>query len=118
MLLRRILFFLAAVAAGMVITSSAHALCLTIERDSTFAYWVNTCSIGVHVTWRNMDNGVCRSAIGCTGCERTTYDDYPCLGFVAAFDRSPATLWGLTKWAECQSDDPYGGCSWLSTYSD
>ena len=91
-------------------SADAQENCLEIERSSGFGsstgFWVNQCSVGIHVRWRNY-GGPCNDPTGCVGCQSNQFVKFPCSDFVAAYGRSTATLWGTTDWSECQSDDQY-----------
>jgi hypothetical protein len=70
----------------IVVSSSAAATCLSIERDNTSSYWRNRCNHAVTVRWTG-DNH-CRN----WGC-RTT---------VRGGDRQTASdLRGRVSWCEC-----------------
>ncbi|MDE0035832.1 MAG: hypothetical protein OXU75_22225 [Deltaproteobacteria bacterium] len=92
----------------------AQNTCLRIESVATSGfgasagYWVNQCSTGVHVKWNNFGTRhMCTDPAGCVGCEPAGDSLYPCKAFVPANGKTTATLWGVTNWHECQSDDPY-----------
>ena len=97
-----------------LVAANAGAACLDIERGSGFGsstgQWVNRCTVGVHVKWKNFgtnQGGNCTDPTGCYGCESTSRSLYPCLAFVPANGRITATLWGVTNWHECRHDDPH-----------
>lgn len=78
--------------------ANAQGTCLNAERVSSSAgFWVNQCSVGIHVKWR-----------GDTVCKSTSFSKYPCTTFVPAYERKTATVGraGLEK-HECQSNNPF-----------
>ena len=61
------------------------------------AYWVNQCSVGIDVAWR--DEGGCRSRAGIK---------WPCSWFVGANKRVTAGIEGHVWWNECESPGGLG----------
>lgn len=85
--------------------SPSGALCLSVEfnkHGGSTGYFVNSCSVGVNVTWYNKDNGTCGDQ-KCLGCRSRPSDKYTCATFVPAQSKSTATVWGETNWYECES---------------
>ena len=73
--------------------------CLSVKRTTVryIGYWVNKCSAGIDVIWR--DEGACRSRSG---------NLYPCSWFVGAGKEVTASIEGKVRWFECQSPGGLG----------
>ena len=72
--------------------------CLDVERvNKTFAFWINRCSVGIDVNWR--DEGSCRSR---------SENRYPCSWFVGANGKATAMIEGHVWWVECKSPGGLG----------
>ena len=88
-----------------LVPSVVHATCLTPEHNKhggSSGFWINHCNIGINVIWYNEARGfdkrkTCRSRPG---------TKYPCSGYVRAFSKKTANVWGRTVWAECESRTP------------
>ena len=72
--------------------------CLEVERvRGSFAYWINRCSVGIDLVWR--DEGACQSRPG---------NKYPCGWFVGANKKVTAAIDGQVWWRGCESPGGIG----------
>ena len=90
----------AVVAAYAALASTAMASCLDVEWGKGRFFWINSCGVGIEVTYLTE---------GDLGCESNKAQKYPCAAYIPPRTREGSLYtWGergpfRVEWVECES---------------